>query len=215
MTERQEGTATDAKLARGRGRPRDQVAHDDILEAALTLLDEQCYSELTIEKIAARAGCGKPTIYRRWKSKADIVLEAYAARAAQTVPPVMPSGDALHDLKVMLARLFTVAKDPLNLRAARCFMAEAQFDDEFRRRFYELFISKRRDALRDILRYGVEDGQLRKDIDLEVAVDMVQGAFLCRLLFEHASLDGTTAGAITSLLRSGCTASCSQTPQTA
>jgi AcrR family transcriptional regulator len=191
---------------RGRGRPRDQVAHDDILEAALTLLDEQCYSELTIEKIAARAGCGKPTIYRRWKTKADIVLEAYAARAAQTLPPVMPSGDALHDLKVMLARVFNVAKDPLNLRAVRCFVSEAQFDDAFRKRFYELFLSKRRDVFRAILQTGIESGQLRADLELDVAVDMVQGLLLFRLMFEHEPLDGVAAGAIVALLRRGAVA---------
>lgn len=192
---------------RGRGRPRDQVAHDDILEAALTLLDEQCYSELTIEKIAARAGCGKPTIYRRWKTKADIVLEAYAARAAQTLPPIMPSGDALHDLKVLLARVFNVAKDPLNLRAVRCFVSESQFDEAFRKRFYELFLSKRRDVFRAILQTGIESGQLRADLELDVAVDMIHGLLLYRLMFEHEPLDGVAAGAVTALLRRGAVAS--------
>ena len=186
-----------------RGRPRDQVCHDDILEAALSLLDEQCYSEITIERIAARAKCGKPTIYRRWKTKADLVLEAYAERATRTVPPIAPSDDVLHDLKIMLVQLFEVARQPMNERAVRSFVAEAQFDVPFREKFYAMFLEKRRGVVRELLQHGVAIGQIRSDLDAEATIDMIYGAFIFRLLFGHGDLNGRLAGQIVGVLRSG------------
>ena len=81
------------------GRPREAATEQAIVDAALSLLDESCYSEITIEKIASRAGVGKPTIYRRWKTKADIVLDAYAQRADSRTPPYVPTEDVFDDLR--------------------------------------------------------------------------------------------------------------------
>ena len=59
------------------GRPRSEEAHQAILDATLELLSEVGFSALTIEGVAARAGVGKATIYRRWASKLPLVVEAF------------------------------------------------------------------------------------------------------------------------------------------
>ena len=133
----------------------------------------QITSEITIEKIAQRAGVGKPTIYRRWKTKADVVLEAYAARAALRGAPTLPSDDAFADLQDFLERLFTVTNHPTNNRAVRCFIAESQYDADFRAKFYDVFLSKRRAAVMEIMAHGQKLGQIRADFDPDVAADAV------------------------------------------
>ena len=74
--EKQDRAGAEGAPARGRGRPRSEEAHRAIVEATLTLLDEGGYTALTIEAVAERAGVGKTTIYRRWPSKLELVVEA-------------------------------------------------------------------------------------------------------------------------------------------
>jgi AcrR family transcriptional regulator len=192
---------------RAPGRPREAATEAAIIDAALSLMDEQCYSEITIEKIASRAGVGKPTIYRRWRTKADVVLHAFAIRAANRGAPVPPSEDAFSDLQVFLERLFIATNHPVNMRAVRCFIAESQFDDDFRRKFYDLFLSKRREAMRNILQHGQALGQIRRDLDLEVACDLLYGAFSARLINGILPLDAAFATSIVDLLKHGFEAS--------
>lgn len=196
---------TDMPSLQGRapGRPREAATEDAIIDAALSLLDETCYSEITIEKIASRAGVGKPTIYRRWKTKADIVLHAYAQRAANRTPPYMPTEDVFYDLQQSLERLFVVTTHPVNNRAIRCFIAESQYDEDFRRKFFDLFLSKRRDAIAAILHHGQSLGQIRRDIDVEVACDLIYGAFCARLIHAALPLDAAFAVALVDQLRHG------------
>src|SRR6266542_3078878 len=78
--------------AKGPGRPRSERAHEAILEATLDLLLEEGFTRMSIEAVATRAGVGKATIYRRWPSKADLVVEAVACRKEQ--PFVDPDSGA-------------------------------------------------------------------------------------------------------------------------
>jgi AcrR family transcriptional regulator len=189
--------------ARAPGRPREAATEDAIVDAALSLLDEQCYSEITIEKIASRAGVGKPTIYRRWRTKADIVLHAYAVRAANRTPPYVPSEDVFHDLQTSLERLFAVNSHPVNNRAIRCFIAESQYDEDFRKKFYDSFLSKRREAIAAILRHGQAMGQIRPDLDLNVTCDLIYGAFSARLIHSAFPMDAAFAASLVDQLRGG------------
>lgn len=189
--------------ARAPGRPREAATEDAIVDATLGLLDEQCYSEITIEKIATRAGVGKPTIYRRWKTKADLVLHAYAVRAANRAPPYVPSEDVFHDLQASLERQFAVITHPVNNRALRCFIAESQYDDEFRQKFYETFLVKRREVIASVLKHGQAIGQIRPDLDLVVATDLIYGAFSARLIHGAYPLDAAFAAAVVDQLRHG------------
>jgi len=190
-----------ALTARAPGRPRDQVAHDAILDAGLSLLDECCYSEITIEKIAARAGVGKPTIYRRWKTKAEVLLEAYAQRVARSRPPYFPSEDAYADLVDYLVRMFATTMHPAANRMLRCFIAEAQHDESFRPRFYELFLAGRRKAMFEVFEHGKAIGQMRRDLDNDLFADMIYGAFSARLMTGHAPIDRAFAEQLVNALR--------------
>src|SRR5581483_3183891 len=87
------GANTPAPPAR-RGRPRDAAADDAILHATVDMLAEVGFDRLTIEAIAARAQIGKPSIYRRWHSKAELVVDAVTALIPFTpASPDQPDGD--------------------------------------------------------------------------------------------------------------------------
>jgi AcrR family transcriptional regulator len=142
---------------------------------------------MTVDDIAARAGVGKQTIYRRWPSKAAVVLEALTARTSIEVP-APDTGSVLRDVQSFLRGAFAV------LRAGRqkvvlSLMAEAQLSEEFAAAFREQFISRRRKALTDLIQRGVERGELRKELEVEFLADMIYGPMWYRLLNRHAPID--------------------------
>src|ERR1700726_2599355 len=73
--ERAEGTPARRPL----GRRRDESRDPEILRAALDVLAETGYERMTMDAVAARARTGKATIYRRWASKAQLVVDAVAS----------------------------------------------------------------------------------------------------------------------------------------
>ena len=82
---------------RRKGRPRSQKVHQAILQAALELVQEVGFSNLTIEGIATQAGTSKLTIYRRWPTKAAIVMEAFLDQASSKLPLPFPDTGSVVD----------------------------------------------------------------------------------------------------------------------
>lgn len=180
------------------GRPRSEQAHDAILDAARDLLNERGGSAPTIEAIARRAGVGKPTIYRRWPSVADIVLEATLRQAESDIPA--PAESSVRDaLREFLRRSMITAAGPDGAHL-RFLLAHAQSDDAFRRRFRDGFTAKRREALKSILTRTDERGETRSRIDPDTAADIVFGVMWYRLLVGHAPLDEALADELTDLV---------------
>lgn len=205
---RDESTLTDDDASTERrkpGRPRSETTRRAILDAALKLLRTEHYRDISIDRIALDAKVGKQSIYRWWPSKADLILEAYAERAVQMAPPPNAgSGDAFADLEGALQRLFEIAADGQVSRSVRSFIAEAQFDEAFRAKFYEAFVSRRHAFFGGILERGVAGGQLRPDLDIEGTMDVILGAFWFRLLSgSPRPLDAAYARLIVDLLRPG------------
>ena len=77
---------------RSRGRPPGATAesHTQILDAVYELLQERSVRDLTIEAVAKRAGVGKPTIYKWWPTKADLVMAMFQERLDTGRPPPRP-----------------------------------------------------------------------------------------------------------------------------
>lgn len=164
------------------GRPRSETTQQAIFDAALDLLASEDYRNITIDKIATRAKVGKQSIYRWWCSKAEVVFAAFKQRSLDRMAPLIPSGDVYADLEDLLRRIFVLNANPLVARGLRSLVAEAQLDAEFRARFLAEFISHRRAQLREVLERGIALRQIREDIDIEVAVDVIYGVMWARLL---------------------------------
>ncbi|MBL1079218.1 TetR/AcrR family transcriptional regulator [Nocardia sp. 2] len=174
------------------GRIRSADAHDAVLAAAAELLEEHGYRDLTIEKIAARSGVAKSTIYRWWRSRPELVMEAYARAVAQRMPEP-DTGSVAGDLTEFVTRLYSVVDHPVRVRSLRGMMADAQLDPEFRTAFRG-WVDTRRAVVADLLRRGLDRGELAADLDLDHAIDLVFGPFWYRLLTDHAPLRPDEAG---------------------
>jgi len=186
-----EADAGEAEVRPVRGRPRSEDSHEAVLGAVLEILDKEGYGALTIESVARHAGVGKQTIYRWWKSKAEMVMEAYANHSASKLP--MPDkGDVTADLESFFCGAFKRLND-ISGPAMRGLMADAVYDAEFLEILRDVLIAKRRDALLQVLERGIARGQLRADADLVVMTDMLLGAVWYRLLIQHAKLDSRFA----------------------
>jgi AcrR family transcriptional regulator len=99
----------EAVVPRRAGRPRSEEADRAILDAALDALVDDGYGGMSIERIAAKAGVGKATIYRRWNGKAEILVEALRRRACFDVP-LVDTGDLRADLLTILQAVYTNMK---------------------------------------------------------------------------------------------------------
>ncbi|MFD0729740.1 TetR/AcrR family transcriptional regulator [Planotetraspora mira] len=165
--------------ARPAGRPRSEKAEKAIIEAALDILGEGSgVSELSIEAIAARAGVGKTTIYRRWTNKEDLVVDALASLK----PPIPPlKGASVRD--DLVAYLQVVRSESIHVRT-RCIMniAMSQSDRHPRvaERFHEIAIKPRQAAVRAVLERGMANGELRADLDVEMAMAILSGTMMWR-----------------------------------
>ena len=164
------------------GRPRSETTRRAVLESASRLLDSESYRNISIERIAAEAKVGKQSIYRWWDGKADVLLEAFKDRALKRLPVHEPAGDALKDLEALLCSFFANVRVATINKTLTGLIAEAQIDPEFRAKFHTSFISLRRGMMRETLRSGVAKGQFRADLDVEIVLDFVYGAFWYRLL---------------------------------
>jgi len=174
-----------------RGRPRSEDSHEAILDAVLALLEQEGYRALTIESVARQAGVGKQTIYRWWKSKAELVLEAYANHAASKLP--MPDKGVLRaDLEWFFCSAFKRLTDVTG-PIMRGLMADAIYDPEFLEILREVLVAKRRAVLHQVLERGKARGELKPDADLDVMIDLLFGALWYRLLLQHAKLDSRFA----------------------
>ncbi|HTJ28386.1 MAG TPA: TetR/AcrR family transcriptional regulator [Candidatus Limnocylindria bacterium] len=168
-----------------RGRPRSEAARRAILSAALAAIRADGYGAVTVERIAQRAGVGKQTIYRWWRGKAEVVLDAVAQDATATIVPEHtddPAADLRRFLAASFRRIHEEGADVL-----RGLVAEAQIDARFRTLLREHFLAGRRAVLRAVL------ARTATRVPLDLAVDFVFGAMWYRLLDDHAPLDDELA----------------------
>ncbi|WP_089155746.1 TetR/AcrR family transcriptional regulator [Micromonospora sp. NBS 11-29] len=176
-----------ADAPRSPGRPRSIRADEAIVEATLDLLAEGSTIEaLSIEAIAARAGVGKATIYRRWSGKEALLVDAL--RRLKGVPPPA-GGHSVRDDLVALVGAVGQHADPRVRKIMPCLVPEVARSSAHRQA-YEAIIEPRRQAMREVLRRAVERGELRADIDIDLAMALLTAPILTqRMLPWHPEWD--------------------------
>lgn len=184
------------------GRPRSEATRAAILAAASDLLETIPLSQITIERIASEAKVGKQSIYRWWDGKADVLLDAFTDRALIQLPALEPTSNATADLECLLRLFFDSLRVYAIGKTLRGLIAEAQLDAEFRAKFYAVFVSARRDMMRDVVHAGLQSGEFRSDLEVELILDLLYGAFWYRLLSGTADpLDDAFAEAVIRILK--------------
>jgi len=162
---------------KGPGRPRSARADEAIVEAVLELLAEgHTIDALSIEAVATRAGVGKATIYRRWPNKEALIVDAVVAMKGP-VPPI--GGESVRE---DLVTLVAGARKASNQRAGKvtmCLLPELHRNQKMFERYQEV-VAPRRHAMRQVLERGVETGEIRADVDIELALLMLSGPMLAQ-----------------------------------
>jgi AcrR family transcriptional regulator len=176
-----------------RGRPRSARTEQAIIEATLGLLSEVGYGGLSIEGVAARAGVAKTTIYRRWRTKAELAVAA-AEELAQKVR-VPDTGSTLEDLVLLLRDIIKVYRTTVAGRILPGLIAEWADNPELAAVFRRFFGS-RREIMLQVLKSGVSQGELRPDLDPELTADLLYGPIYYRLLVSGAPLTAALANRI-------------------
>jgi AcrR family transcriptional regulator len=177
------------KIERPRGRPRSEEARQAILRAARALLEEGGIPAVTMEGIAARAGVGKPTIYRSWPNAHAVAMAAMLEGSDEPRAAAVRRGrSALGELRAQLRKMADVFASRMG-RNVTLMLAAAQENTELSKAFRNHFIVARREEGRALLKRAVAEGELRSDIDYEVALDMIFGPVFFRLLLGHGALD--------------------------
>ncbi len=149
---------------------------------------------MTVEAIAERAGVSKATVYRWWPNKAAVVMDGFLSTVSSEVP--FPHTDcAQEDIRLHMRRLTKALGGKMG-RTVAALIAEGQADAELAEALRSRWLSVRRTEAREILQLGIERGELRDDIDLEVAVDVLYGPIYYRMLVGHAPLDSDFADAL-------------------
>ncbi len=168
----------------GRGRPRSAEADRAILTAAAGLLAERGLAAMSIEEVAARAGVGKTTIYRRWPSKGLLALDAFVASFREEQPQPDTGtlrGDLLAALHAWVRAVTQTAMGPM----LTGLIAEAQHDPELRGAWRDRVLEPLRTQHRAVLDRAIARGEIAASVDRDVVLDLFFGAAEHRLLLGH------------------------------
>ncbi len=169
------------------GRPRSVEARRAILKAAHELLTEGGLTSVTIEGIAARAGVGKPTIYRSWPNAHAVAMAALMESNMGTQNAPNPTDRTLDSLRSQLHEVARVFSAPLG-RSVALMIAASERETELSKSFRNHFVLARRNEGRSFLTSAIAKGELRNDLDVEVALDLIYAPVFYRLLLGHAPL---------------------------
>jgi AcrR family transcriptional regulator len=180
--------------------PRIERSRMVILSAAVQELAEVGYGGVTIESIAARAGVGKSTIYRHWADKLELIADAFETFHEQMVPDL-----GILSVRESVALLLRhVAEVVVDSTFSRCIPAliEGADRDPRVREFHHRYSAERRQALIDLLKVGIEVGEVSPDLDPELATTALLGAIFYRRLMTASPLDPAEAGRLVDLVLS-------------
>jgi AcrR family transcriptional regulator len=173
--------------ARGRGRPRSEEADRAILAATLKMVAAHGVTATTIEGIAAEAGVGKTTIYRRWQSKNDLIVAAVAQMAPRGDPP--DTGTLYGDLKALAELQRQRLAGTGLLTVAPRVLAESMNDPELHQGFLDSVIDPLRGLIRLFIQRAVDRGDLRPDLDVEALVDILHSLPIYKILTSRGDPD--------------------------
>ena len=169
------------------GRPRSEATRRQILEAAISLLQDKSIQAISIEAIAREAGVSKATIYRWWESKASVVIDAFIEQ--HLVKTKFPRGMRPRDAIAHHFRSLVVQYSGWSGRLVAQIIAEGQSDPSILRVFRERFHYGRRAVVREMLEEWKNSGDISKNSNIEVLMDLIYGPVYMRLMIGHAPLD--------------------------
>ncbi len=165
------------------GRPRQPRTDRAIIDAALELFADEGYYALSMEAVAVRAGVSKATIYRRWTGKRELVIDALATLNddfPQESDP-LPTGSTRQRLLLCLRHMANRDADSLAGRIMPRMLIYSVSQPDLYAEYFDRVIMPRRRWLHFVLRDGVERGELRTGLDVELVTLALVGPVLLQV----------------------------------
>lgn len=144
------------------------------MAATRRLLKRGRYEQLSIESIAREAEVSRPTVYRRWPSKTHVVFDA-VFNVASGSEMFASSGRFEVDLHQFVRGVFEFWREPVVASAAMGILADRHRDPELSIRTQQLLDEQARTDFATLVRSGIDQGALRKDLDVEMFYDLLVG----------------------------------------
>lgn len=171
------------------GRPRSEASRNAILQATLELLEQSGYPSLTIDGVAAHAGVSKATIYRWWRDKKMLVLEAFLTLLSPRIDfdeTASVRDNFIRQLKAM-SDLFA---QPLG-RSMLSVIAGGEADSEVVRAFHTSYLLPKRNEAKRFIEAGIERGELLPGLDPEITLDLIFAPVYHRFIVHKQTPDET------------------------
>lgn len=167
------------------GRPRSTQSHQAILQATLELLAEVGFDAMSIEAIAARASVGKPTIYRRYSGKEELVADAIESlRQDVTIPN---TGQLWSDLDTLIENAAQISLSPLGRQTVAMIISSASSNPQFAQIYWTKYMQPRRQAFAVVLERAKARHEVQADLDAGLVFDTMSGIMLYALIFQPTS----------------------------
>lgn len=173
-----------------------------LLASAAAILGREGYTGLTMERVAAESGVAKTTLYRHWPTKAALCMDLYLDQAGRELHDP-DTGNIAADLKHVVNAVVRLQTKTVAGPAFVGLIAEAQINPESREALLAEFAERRRTITRRMLQRAIARGEIRRDVDIDLVIDLLGGATTFRLLQGHAPLNPRFAGALVALVLRG------------
>jgi len=177
--------------------------YERVISATERILRTDGYARLTMERVAAKSGVAKTTLYRRWPTKAALCMDLYLEIAGRELH-VPDTGDLAKDLKYIVDAVVRLQTRTAAGAAFLGLIAEAQVNPDSRGAFLAEFAERRRAVTREVLNRARKRGELRAGADIDLIIDALGGAVTFRLMQGHAPLTKKFTEGLVALVLRGC-----------
>ena len=150
---------------------------------------EHGFTKFRLEHVAARAGVGKATLYRRWPSKEALAQELLADLAAPHIS-VRDVGDTHAELHQCVANALHAVRDTPFGPVIRALLSQIAINPTLGDPFRATVVQARREEIARVVARGIERGDLRADAAADVATELLVGPVYFRLMFGGSLEDG-------------------------
>jgi AcrR family transcriptional regulator len=172
------------------GRPRSAQSHQAILQAALELLAEVGFAAMSMDAIAARAGVGKTTIYRRYASKEELVADAIESIREEIVIP--DTGNLQSDIDTLIQNAAQITLNPIGRQTVAMIISSASSNPQFAQIYWTKYLQPRRKAFAVVLERAKARNEIQANLDSDLIFDTMSGIMLYALIFQPPSESWTT-----------------------
>jgi AcrR family transcriptional regulator len=164
------------------GRPRSLQSHQAMLQATLELLGEVGFDAMSIDAIAYRAGVGKTTIYRRYASKEELVVDAIESVREEIVLP--DTGNLQEDIEAIVQNAAETTLSPLGRKTVAMLIGSALSNPQFAEIYWTKYLQPRRRSFAIVLERAKARNEIPRDLDSDLVFDMMSGIMLYALVFQ-------------------------------